>query len=145
MRLHDCLISAAGRCAPPGNKPTPAQLRNCFPYLLEEFDALPGLRVGVGLGRIGYDAISKVLRERGFTLESPRPKFGHGVESIVRRGDRSITVIGSYHPSRQNTNTGVLTAAMFDTVLLRTQALLDAATDEAKRAGRALRRGRRGR
>ncbi|MGR4065086.1 MAG: uracil-DNA glycosylase [Vulcanimicrobiaceae bacterium] len=145
MHLHDCLISAAGRCAPPGNKPTPAQLRNCFSYLLEEFDALPGLRVGVGLGRIGYDAILKVLRERGFALDPPRPKFGHGVESVARRGDRSITAIGSYHPSRQNTNTGVLTAAMFDTVLLRTQALLDAATDEAKRAERALRRGRRGR
>jgi uracil-DNA glycosylase family 4 len=119
MQLHDCLITAAGRCAPPGNKPTPAQLRNCFPYLLEEFDALPNLRVAVGLGKIGYEAILKVLRERDFTLEPTRPKFGHGTECIARRDDRSITAIASYHPSRQNTNTGALTISMLDGMLAR--------------------------
>jgi len=124
MKLHDCLITAAGRCAPPGNKPTPAQLRNCFPYLLEEFDALPNLRVAIGLGKIGYEAILKVLRERDFTPEPARPKFGHGVECIAHRDKRRIVAIASYHPSRQNTNTGVLTEAMFDAVLARAGALL---------------------
>ncbi|MGC2243326.1 MAG: uracil-DNA glycosylase, partial [Candidatus Aquilonibacter sp.] len=64
LTLHDCIITAAGRCAPPQNKPTPQQLRNCFPYLLDEFDALPTLHVMIGLGSIGFDAILKVLRER---------------------------------------------------------------------------------
>ena len=116
MLLHDCYITAAGRCAPPKNKPTPQQLRNCFPYLVEEFDALPRLRVMVGLGAIGFDAILAVLRERGFALEPARPKFGHGVEAIATRGRRRVTAIASYHPSRQNTNTGVLTAPMFDAI-----------------------------
>jgi len=126
MQLRDCLITAAGRCAPPGNKPTPAQLRNCFPYLLEEFDALPNLRVAVGLGKIGHEAILKVLREREFTLEPARPKFGHGTECIASRDGRRIVAIASYHPSRQNTNTGVLTEAMFDAVLGRARSLLSA-------------------
>ena len=124
LRLLDCIITAAGRCAPPKNKPTPEQLRRCFPYLLEEFDALNHLRVMIGLGSIGFDAILKVLREKGFALQPERPKFGHGVEAIASKGKRTITVIASYHPSRQNTNTGVLTAAMFDAIFARAQALL---------------------
>src|SRR5580704_2731601 len=77
LELKDCIITAAGRCAPPDNKPTPQQLRNCFPYLLEEFDALPTLRVMIGLGRIGFEAITKILQHRGFTFER-KPVFGHG-------------------------------------------------------------------
>jgi uracil-DNA glycosylase len=119
LTLHDCLITAAGRCAPPGNKPTPQELRNCFPYLLEEFDVLPNLRVLVGLGSIGFTAALKVLRERDYTLQPLKPVFGHGSEAIARRGTRTILAIASYHPSRQNTNTGVLTAAMLDRVLRR--------------------------
>jgi uracil-DNA glycosylase family 4 len=117
MRLIDCLITAAGRCAPPKNKPTPQQLRNCFPFLLEEFDALEHLRVAVGLGSIGFAAILKLFREREYGFE-PRP-FGHGVEIAARRGKRVITAIASYHPSRQNTNTGVLTVPMFDAIFAR--------------------------
>jgi len=124
LELHDCIITAAGRCAPPGNKPTPQQLRNCFPYLLEEFDALANLHVMIGLGKIGFDAVVAALRERDFSFE--RKKFGHGVEIDARHGPRRIVAIASYHPSRQNTNTGVLTAPQFDAIFSRAKALLRA-------------------
>jgi uracil-DNA glycosylase len=123
LELRDCLITAAGRCAPPQNKPTPQQLRNCFPYLLEEFDALPSLRVMVGLGSIGFDAILKMLAQRGFTFES-KPVFGHGTHAIATNGKRRIDVIASYHPSRQNTNTGKLTAPMFDAIFEQARRIL---------------------
>jgi uracil-DNA glycosylase family 4 len=123
LQLHDCFITSAGRCAPPQNKPTPQQLRNCFPFLLQEFDALPTLHVMVGLGSIGFDAILKVLRERGFTFDAS-PVFAHGAESVASNGSRRITVIASYHPSRQNTNTGKLTVPMFDAIFTRAKQLL---------------------
>jgi uracil-DNA glycosylase family 4 len=124
LELRDALITAAARCAPPGNKPTPQELRNCFPYLLEEFDALPKLRVAIGLGAIGYDAILKMLRERGFAFDPPRPAFGHGAEATATLGGRTIAAIASFHPSRQNTNTGKLTAPMFDAIFMRARTLL---------------------
>ncbi len=126
MELRDCFITAAGRCAPPQNKPTPQQLRNCFPYLLEELDALTHTRVMIGLGKIGFDAILTALRERGFSLEPERPKFGHGVTVEATLGKRRITAIASYHPSRQNTNTGVLTAPMFDAIFSAAKATVTA-------------------
>lgn len=132
LRLNDCIISAAGRCAPPQNKPTPQELRNCFPYLLDEFDALPTLRVMVGLGKIGFDAIVAVLRERRFTF-GVRPTFGHGAEAVATNGPRTISVISSYHPSRQNTNTGVLTRTMFGRIFARANELL--AVDPSMRDG----------
>lgn len=124
--LHDCLITAAARCAPPANKPTPQELRNCFPYLVEEFDALPSLRVAVGLGSIGFKAIVAMLKERGFAFDPPKPRFAHGAEAVARNGAREVAVIASYHPSRQNTNTGVLTVPMFDAIFERARAILDA-------------------
>jgi uracil-DNA glycosylase len=124
LRLNDCLITAALRCAPPQNKPTPLELRNCFPYLVEEFDALDRLRVAIGLGSIGFDAIMKVLHYRNFALDPEKPKFGHAAEVIATNGKRKITVIASYHPSRQNTNTGVLTTAMFDAIFARARVVL---------------------
>lgn len=123
LALRDCIITAAGRCAPPKNKPTPEELRNCFPYLLEEFDALPQLRVAIGLGSIGFNAIVKMLRERGFTFTG-KPAFAHGAEYVATNGVRSVTVVATYHPSRQNTNTGVLTAPMFDRIFTRANELL---------------------
>jgi uracil-DNA glycosylase len=124
MLLRDCMITAAARCAPPKNRPTPQELRNCFPFLVAEFDALPRLRVCVGLGKIGYDATVHVLRERGFSFE-PAPRFGHCSETAARKGRRIVHVLGSYHPSRQNTNTGKLTASMFDAIFERANLLLD--------------------
>jgi uracil-DNA glycosylase len=123
LKLHDCFITSAGRCAPPKNKPTPQQLRNCFPYLLEEFDALPELRVLIGLGSIGFDATVRVLRERGYAFAAA-PVFAHGAETTATLGKRRIALIASYHPSRQNTNTGKLTVPMFDAIFTRAKRLL---------------------
>jgi uracil-DNA glycosylase len=124
LTLRDCLITAAARCAPPQNKPTPAELRNCLPYLVEEFDALPHMRVMIALGSVAFDAILKVLRERGFALDPTRPVFAHGAEVNATNRRRSLAVIASYHPSRQNTNTGKLTVPMFDAIFRRTNELL---------------------
>jgi uracil-DNA glycosylase family 4 len=124
LTLHDALITAAARCAPPQNKPTPQELRNCFPFLLQEFDALRRLRVTVALGSVAFDAVLRMLRERGFALEPPRPVFGHGAEAVATKGRRAIAVIASYHPSRQNTNTGKLTVKMFDAIFARANEIL---------------------
>lgn len=133
--LNDCLITAAVRCAPPQNKPSPAELRNCFPYLIEEFDALKRLRVIVALGAIAFGAILKLLREREFTFDA-RADFGHGAELVATKSARTIVVIASYHPSRQNTNTGKLTVPMFDAIFSRANELLarDASGDRAPAA-----------
>jgi uracil-DNA glycosylase family 4 len=122
LTLRDALITAAARCAPPQNKPTPAELRNCFPYLLAEFDALTRLRVAIALGAVAFTAVLKMLRQRGFAFE-PAP-FAHGAELTARKGRRTIAVIASYHPSRQNTNTGKLTVPMFDAIFNRASELL---------------------
>lgn len=133
LTLHDCLITAAVRCAPPQNKPSPAELRNCFPFLIEEFDALGRLCVIVALGAIAFGAVLKLLRERGFAFDSATAAFAHGAELQATNGPRTIVVIASYHPSRQNTNTGKLTAPMFDAIFSRANALLA----QAGGAGRA--------
>jgi uracil-DNA glycosylase family 4 len=91
LELIDCLVTAAVRCAPPGNKPTPQELRNCFPYLVEEFDALTHMRVAVGLGSIGFSAILKVFRERGWRLDPARPKFKHAAEAAQDRRNRFVS------------------------------------------------------
>lgn len=121
--LRDCFITAAVRCAPPGNKPTPSELKNCFPYLLEEFDALRRVAVMIGLGAIGFTAIVRVLERRGFEFLR-KPVFSHGARYAARAGERTIWVIGSYHPSRQNTNTGKLTVPMFDAIFTRAKRIL---------------------
>ncbi|MBV8655790.1 MAG: uracil-DNA glycosylase [Candidatus Eremiobacteraeota bacterium] len=127
--LLDCFVTAAARCAPPANKPTPQELRNCFPYLVSEFSALTSMRVAIGLGAIGFDATLRALRECGFALDPPKPKFAHGAEAAARKGKRVVVAIASYHPSRQNTNTGVLTVPMFDAIFAR-------AVTAARRGGR---------
>ena len=121
--LRDALITAAIRCAPPGNKPTPDERRNCFPYLVEEIGLLPRLRVVVGLGAIGSRAAEDGLAAAGYAL-ARRHAFGHGAESIARRGASRVTLLSSYHPSRQNTNTGVLTEPMLDAIFARAHRLL---------------------
>jgi uracil-DNA glycosylase family 4 len=126
LELRDALITAAVRCAPPGNKPTPDELRNCAPYLDEEFAALRSMRVALGLGAIGTRAAADALRRSGFTFEG-RLVFAHGAEARARRArdGRAVVLLASYHPSRQNTNTGVLTEPMFDAIFARARALLD--------------------
>jgi uracil-DNA glycosylase family 4 len=124
MQLRDCFITAALRCAPPHNKPTPEQLRRCFPYLTGEFEALTRMRVVIGLGAIGTKAAIDALKASGYAVGALR--FGHGAETTARSGARRVAVLASFHPSRQNTNTGKLTAAMFDAVFARAKTLAKA-------------------
>lgn len=119
LRLHDAYITAAVRCAPPDNKPTPEEIRACHPHLVAEVDALTRLRVIVALGRIGFDAALRLLAERGVIVR-PKPRFGHGA---IYRPPNGPAVVASYHPSRQNTNTGKLTPRMLAAVF-RTAATL---------------------
>ena len=124
LQLHDALITAALRCAPPLNKPTPIQLQRCFPYLVEEVLALNDLRVVVGLGAIGTRAAVAALGAAGYRF-ARRPVFAHGSESIASRDVAlRVTLLSSYHPSRQNTNTGVLTEPMLDAIFTRAAALV---------------------
>lgn len=112
LRLKDAYIAAAVRCAPPQNKPTPEEIQNCLPHLAAELSVLPRVRTVVALGAIGFQAYLRLLAAQGVVCR-PRPAFGHGV---VHRLGTGVTLIGCYHPSRQNTNTGKLTARMMDRV-----------------------------
>jgi uracil-DNA glycosylase family 4 len=120
LQLEDAFISMAVRCAPPDNKPTPAEIAACHPFLVAEAAALPRMTVIVALGRIGFDAAWRLLASRGVVVR-PKPEFGHGV---VHHTDAGIAVIASYHPSRQNTNTGKLTPPMMEAVFLRAREVL---------------------
>jgi uracil-DNA glycosylase len=125
LELRGALITAALRCAPPKNKPTPAQIGRCAPYLDAELRALGRLRVVVGLGAIGTRAACDALVRCGFSFRA-RPGFAHGAEfeATERSGrKRRVTLLASYHPSAQNTNTGVLTEPMLDAVFARTRTL----------------------
>ncbi|PQV65391.1 uracil-DNA glycosylase, family 4 [Abditibacterium utsteinense] len=118
LELVDCYIAAAVHCAPPDNKPLPEELRNCRPFLLKELRLLGGLRVVLGLGKIGFDAAFDALREVGFTTLKSRPKFGHGAVFEVGETARGakLWLLGTYHPSQQNTFTGRLTEPMLDAI-----------------------------
>ena len=120
LKLRDAFIAAAVRCAPPGNKPTPDEIANCLTHLEAELDALPRIEVVVALGKIGFDAYLRLLRRRGIAAR-PRPEFAHGSVDVLPNGH---TLIGCYHPSRQNTNTGKLTAGMMDEVFDTAKRLL---------------------
>jgi uracil-DNA glycosylase family 4 len=120
MKLSGLWISAVVRCAPPGNKPTLEEQRNCAPHLDEELALLRNLRVVVCLGRIAFDGLlAHVRRAQALPPRSTFP-FGHGAEYTLPGG---LIVVASYHPSLQNTNTGKLTHAMFLKVFLRARKL----------------------
>lgn len=123
LQLIDTYIGAAARCAPPDNKPTPQEFANCFPYLAREFELLKNARVLIGLGALGFNAILKLLETHDVSLPKPRPKFGHNALYRIE----NYSVIGTYHPSRQNTNTGRLTAPMFDAVFQNARRALQSA------------------
>jgi len=112
LKLRDAFIAAAVRCAPPDNKPTPEEIARCLPHLDAEISALPRVRVVVALGKIGFDAYLRLWKTRGCEVR-PRPPFGHALAHNLPTGQ---ILIGCYHPSRQNTNTGKLTARMMDDV-----------------------------
>ena len=126
LTLRDAFITAAVRCAPPDNKPTREEMERCLPHLEAELAALPRVRVIVALGRIAFDAYLSLLKQRALRLagdappssktrgvRSARPQFGHGSVHTLANGQ---TLIGCYHPSRQNTNTGRLTPPMLEHV-----------------------------
>jgi uracil-DNA glycosylase family 4 len=125
--LRDCWVCAAVRCAPPDNKPLPAERDNCLPYLVRELELLARARVIVCLGGFAWDAAMR-------TLNAPRPRarFGHGAEADVA----GYTLLGCYHPSQQNTFTGRLTEAMTDAVLERAKELRAELPTSALRAQR---------
>jgi uracil-DNA glycosylase family 4 len=112
--LRGCYISAAARCAPPGNKPTVEELANCQVFLDREWSLLREKRVILALGRIAWDAALALAARCGPPTPRPRPRFGHGAIAPLAPG---LTLLGSYHVSQQNTFTGKLTEAMFDAVL----------------------------
>jgi len=120
LLLKDVFISMAVRCAPPGNQPLPEELTRCLDHLDAETACLPNVRVVVALGKVGFDAWLRVSRRRG-SPRSPKPVFGH--DEVVRFGDGHAALIGCYHPSRQNTNTGRLTPRMLDEVLRRAKSI----------------------
>jgi len=113
LRLSDLYITAVVRCAPPGNRPTREELANCHPYFLQELELLQNVKVVVALGQIAFDACLKAFQQRGLFLPRPKPTFGHG--RVYSLADGPL-LVASYHPSRQNTQTGRLTQKMFDAV-----------------------------
>jgi len=121
LRLNAAFITATCRCAPPGNKPLPEEIGNCREYLLEELHLLPRMKVMLGLGKIGFDAAFDAARAVGYTNTRVRPKFGHGAEFAL---NPRLWLLGSYHPSQQNTFTGKLTEPMFDAVFARAAQIL---------------------
>jgi uracil-DNA glycosylase family 4 len=121
LRLTGAWVAAVVRCAPPANKPTPTERDRCVPYLARELALLPEVRVVVALGQFAYDALCRLFAVR------PRPRFGHGVEVTLPAtvaGERSRTLLCSYHPSQQNTFTGTLTEPAFDAVFSRARVLV---------------------
>jgi len=120
LKLRDAFIAAAVRCAPPDNTPTPAEIANCLPHLDAEIAALPRVRVVVALGRIAFDAYLRLLAKQGIAIV-PRPVFGHASVADLPNGR---TLLGCYHPSRQNTNTGKLNAHMMDQVFRKARRAL---------------------
>jgi uracil-DNA glycosylase family 4 len=120
LKLRHAYVTAACRCAPPGNRPTPGELEACRPFLDREIELLRGLRVVVALGKIAWDTVlSHARRVDPAAVPRPRPAFGHDAETRlpVRSGAPLLPVLGVYHPSQQNTQTGRLTRPMFHKVL----------------------------
>ena len=115
LELRDCFVTAAVRCAPPANKPLPAERDNCLPYASEELSLLPEVRVVLCLGQFAWQAACLLLGIK------PRPKFGHGAE--FEPPDGGPVLLGCFHPSQQNTFTGKLTEPMTDAVFLRAREL----------------------
>ena len=116
LALRGAFIAAAVRCAPPDNRPTPAEFEQCRPFLVREIEALPRLAAILALGELAWRASLAALRDAGRAIPRPLPRFSHGARVLVAGG---AVLHGSYHVSRQNTNTGRLTPAMLDRVLMR--------------------------
>ena len=121
LTLHNCYVAAAVRCAPPANKPTKEEFETCRPFVVQELEALRRMQVVVALGKIAFDEYFRTCQTMGKEVPSPRPKFSHGVEYLLPWG---VTLLGSYHPSQQNTFTGTLTRPMFHAVFRRAKKII---------------------
>ncbi len=129
LRLTGCYVNAAVRCAPPDNKPSPRELRNCRPYLAAEIRLLRHVRVVVALGRVAFESYLRAAGQRDRLVVSPKPRFAHGAEGRLPDG---TVLLGSFHPSRRNTNTGLLTRSMWHAIFRRARALADAGPGHAR-------------
>jgi uracil-DNA glycosylase family 4 len=129
LSLEGLYIAAAVRCAPPENKPLPEEIGNCREYLVREIELLDRLRVAVALGRLAFDQLLKLAEARGADLGRPRPKFGHGV-TVGPFRDFPI-ILASYHPSRQNTQTGLLSGPMLEEIFLRARRIAESGIPES--------------
>ena len=114
FELHDVFMTAIARCAPPANKPLREEIGNCAHFLHAEMDLLQNVRVAIAVGKLAFDQMLRVLSERGADLPRPKPKFGHA--ALLNLGSEYPLLLASYHPSRQNTQTGRLTPEMLDDV-----------------------------
>jgi len=132
LKLYGIYLTAVCRCAPPENKPAPEEIRNCLPYLMCELELLQEAKVIVALGQIAFKgtlkALEEIARQKGveWRIPKPRPKFAHGAHyeiSDPRCG--TLQLLASYHPSRQNTQTGRLTVQMLIDVLSRAKTMTD--------------------
>ena len=119
LELRGAWVTAAVRCAPPANKPTPLERDNCLPWSEAELRLMPDVRVIVCLGGFAWDAALRLVAALGEEAPRPRPRFGHGAEA----GLGAYTLVGTFHPSQQNTFTGKLTEPMMDAVFLRAREL----------------------
>jgi uracil-DNA glycosylase family 4 len=119
LELRGAWVTAAVRCAPPANRPLPQERDNCLPWSEAELELIPSIRVIVCLGAFAWDAALRLLARRGEPVPRPRPRFGHAAETTIGR----FTLLGSFHPSQQNTFTGKLTEPMLDAVFARAREL----------------------
>jgi len=122
LALKNCYVAAVVRCAPPANKPTKDEFKACRPYLQDELGLLRRVIVVVALGKIAFDEYLRTSQAMGSQLPFPRPKFSHGAQYTLPWG---VSLIGSYHPSQQNTFTGTLTRPMFHDIFKRASSLVD--------------------
>lgn len=132
LELTDAFVNAAVRCAPPENKPSPAERDNCAPWLEGELELLRGVRVVIALGGFAWEAMLRSVRRLGGEVPSPKPKFGHGNEVLLRAPDGDAwtgpdrwLLLGCFHPSPLNTSTGRLDASMLDTIFARARELAE--------------------
>ena len=121
LRLNDCYVTASVRCAPPGNRPSRAEFARCAPYLERELELLLDTRVVVALGQIAWDAFLKAWAHTGHEIPKPKPRFAHLARVVLP----PIALMGSYHPSQRNTQTGLLKEERFNAVFRTARGILE--------------------